>query len=364
MAEYIAPGVYVVEIPAGATPIEGVPTSITGFVGRTNHPGRAIAVTGIEAVAGLFPHDAESLLAHSLRLYFANGGERAWVAGVTTPDAAGVAAALHELARPPDVALTAVPEAATFPSGVHEAVIRVQLDDAARFRRFTIVDPPLSAQAGDAHRLRARFDSSFGAMYWPSVVVGDGTRRVVPPSGAVCGAYARVDQQRGVFHSPADQAIAAVSRLAATPTAAEYAALEAAGINTIRALPGTPARLSSARTMSSGADLRYVAVRRYLLMLQNAIRHGTRWAVYERNDVALWKELRTRVAEFLRWQFLDGALVGAHVTEAFVVRCDETTTSVDDRAAGIVVCEIGVALVRAGEFMVFRVAQSTARAGQ
>lgn len=363
MAEYIAPGVYVVEIPAGATPIEGVPTSITGFVGRTNCPGRAIAVTGTDAVAALFP-DAESLLALSLRLYFANGGERAWVAGTATLDAAGVAAALTELARPPDVALTAVPEAATLPSDMHEAVIRIQLDDAARFRRFTIIEPPLNSEAGDAHRLRARFDSSFGAMYWPAVVVDGGTRRAVPASGAVCGVYARVDQQRGVFHSPSNQAITAVSRVAATPTAAELAALESAGINTLRTLPGTPARLSSACTMSSSADLRDVSVRRHLLMLQNAIRQGTRWAVYERNDVPLWKELRTRIAEFLRWQFLDGALMGAHAAEAFFVRCDETTTSVDDRAAGIVVCEIGVALTRAGEFFVFRVAQLTARVGQ
>ena len=364
MAEYIAPGVYVVEIPAGATPIEGVPTSTTGFVGRTNWPGRAIAVTATEAVAALFPHDAEGLLAQSLLLYFANGGQRAWVAGMATPDAAGVAAALTELARPPDVALTAVPEAATLPIGTHEAVIRIQLDDAARLRRFTIIDPPLNAQADDAHRLRTRFESSFGAMYWPAVVVDGKTTRVVPASGAVCGVYARVDQQRGVFHSPSSQAIAAVSRLAATPTAAELAALESAGINTIRSLPGMPPRLSSARTLSSSADLRYVSVRRYLLMLQNAIRQGTRWAIYERNDVPLWKELRARVAEFLRWQFLDGALMGAHAAEAFFVRCDETTTSVDDRAAGIVVCEIGVAPVRAGEFIVFRVAQSTARVGQ
>lgn len=364
MAEYIAPGVYLVEIPAGATPIESVATSITGFVGRTNCPGRAIAVTGTEAVGALFPHDTEGLLAQSLRLYFANGGERAWVAGMATADAAGVAAALTELARPPEVALTAVPEAAMFPSDMHEAVSRVQLDDAARLRRFTIIDPPLSAQAADAHRLRACFDSSFGAMYWPALVVDGETQRVVPPSGAVCGVYARVDQHRGVFHSPAGQAIAAVSRLAATPTSAECAALESGGVNTIRALPGTPARLWSARTMSSSAELRYVSVRRYLLMLQNAIRHGTRWAIYERNEAALWKELRTRIAEFLRWQFLDGALMGAHAAEAFFVRCDETTTSVDDRAAGIVVCEIGVALVRAGEFVVFRVAQSTARVAQ
>ena len=102
-----------------------------------------------------------------------------------------------------------------------------------------------------------------------------------------------------------------------------------------------------------------IGVRRQLLILQNSISHGTRWAVNERNDAQLWQALRTRIAEFLRWQFLDGALQGTDASEAFYVRCDESTTSADDLAAGIVVCEVGVALVRAAEFIVFRVAQRT-----
>ncbi len=34
MPEYLAPGVYVVESPASVRPIEGVPTSVTSFLGR------------------------------------------------------------------------------------------------------------------------------------------------------------------------------------------------------------------------------------------------------------------------------------------------------------------------------------------
>ena len=35
MPEYLAPGVYVEEINTGPVPIEGVSTSVTGFVGAT-----------------------------------------------------------------------------------------------------------------------------------------------------------------------------------------------------------------------------------------------------------------------------------------------------------------------------------------
>jgi phage tail sheath protein FI len=35
MPEYLAPGVYVEEVPSGIKPIEGVSMSTVGFVGRT-----------------------------------------------------------------------------------------------------------------------------------------------------------------------------------------------------------------------------------------------------------------------------------------------------------------------------------------
>jgi phage tail sheath protein FI len=34
MPEYLAPGVYVVEVPANVRPTEGVPTPVTSFLGR------------------------------------------------------------------------------------------------------------------------------------------------------------------------------------------------------------------------------------------------------------------------------------------------------------------------------------------
>ena len=361
MPEYLAPGVFLDTAPSGPVPIEAVPTGTAGFVGVGDDRADAIQLTSSVQVIESLGREASGLLTRALHLFFLNGGERAWVTRAPTLEARPLAAALASLAQTPGLALTAIPDCAGLDGAAHEAVVRLLLDYAARTRRFAVVDAPLAADVASVLALRSRLDSSFGALTWPSLCI-DGPLRDVPASGAVCGIYARVDGERGVFRSPANEDVAGVAGLAATARASEQSTLDAAGINIIRSIPGGRFRLVGARTLATHSDLQYVAVRRHLSMLQCSIARGTRWAVYERNDARLWRELRSRISEFLRWQFLDGALHGATGTEAYFVRCDESTTSVDDRAAGIVVCVVGVALLRPSEFITFRVAQATAPA--
>jgi phage tail sheath protein FI len=357
--EYLAPGVFLDTAPSGPAPIEAVPTGTAGFVGVGADHADALQITSSEQVVELLGRDGSCLLTSALHLFFLNGGESAWVVCAPSLDARPLAAALANLAQTPGVALTAIPDCAGLDGPAHDAVVRLLLDHAARTRRFAVVDAPLAADVASVLALRSRLDSSFGALTWPSLRI-DGPPRDAPASGAVCGIYARVDRERGVFRSPANEDLAGVADLAATARATEQSMLDAAGINVIRRVRGGEVRLGGARTLASQSDLQYVAVRRYLSMLQSSIARGTRWAIYERNDARLWRELRSRISEFLRWQFLDGALHGSTGTEAYFVRCDESTTSVDDRAAGIVVCVVGVALLRPSEFITFRVAQATA----
>lgn len=354
MPEYLAPGVFVGEAVAG--PIEAVSTATTVFVVRAEgiHGGARLLTDAGEAAACTA---GRSVAARALQLYFANGGRSAWIAPIARIDAASVAQALAELASPIDPALTAVPEAAALSGGSCSAVARALLDDAARLRRFAVIDAPLGADLEAVLQLRAGLDSSFGAVYWPAVRTMDGAS--IPASGAVCGAYARSDRERGAYRSPGNLELRDVVAPSTSASAHDLAELDAAGVNVIREMPGMGIRLWGARTLTTAAELRYIGVRRQLLILQNSISRGTRWAINERNDAQLWHALRTRIAEFLRWQFLDGALQGTDAAEAFYVRCDESTTSADNRAAGIVVCEVGVALVRPAEFTVFRVAQHT-----
>lgn len=91
MPEYLAPGVYVEEVPAGPVPIEGVGTSTSGFVGQTRRgPIRPRLVTSwldFQRWFGGLTEPATSFLPHAIRGFFDNGGQRAYVARVTPPNA-------------------------------------------------------------------------------------------------------------------------------------------------------------------------------------------------------------------------------------------------------------------------------------
>lgn len=82
MPQYLSPGVYVEELPAGSKPIEGVGTAVAAFVGLAaegplNQP---TLVTNWTQFTDLFGGFIEgSYLAHSVYGYFQNGGGAAYV---------------------------------------------------------------------------------------------------------------------------------------------------------------------------------------------------------------------------------------------------------------------------------------------
>ena len=72
--------------------------------------------------------------------------------------------------------------------------------------------------------------------------------------------------------------------------------------------------------------------------------------------VGLWLGICFTVA-FLTGVWRDGALFGATPQEAFFVKCDADTNPPDVRDQGQVVTEVGVAVVKPAEFVIFRIAQ-------
>ena len=73
--------------------------------------------------------------------------------------------------------------------------------------------------------------------------------------------------------------------------------------------------------------------------------------------------LRSAVQAFLLGLWRSGALQGRTPREAFYVRCDRSAMTQDDVDSGRLICEIGVAVVRPAEFILFRIGQWTAEAG-
>jgi uncharacterized protein len=95
MPEYLSPGVYVEELSTGPRPIEGVSTSTLGFVGQTERgPVTPRLVTSwlefLRSYGGFSSEDfdsrVQSFLPYSVKGFFDNGGQRAFIARVVSLD--------------------------------------------------------------------------------------------------------------------------------------------------------------------------------------------------------------------------------------------------------------------------------------
>ncbi|HEX5163934.1 MAG TPA: phage tail sheath C-terminal domain-containing protein, partial [Thermomicrobiales bacterium] len=91
---------------------------------------------------------------------------------------------------------------------------------------------------------------------------------------------------------------------------------------------------------------------------------GTQWAVFENNGDRLWANIRLTVEDFLFNEWRNGALLGLRPEDAFFVRCDRSTMTQNDLDNGRLVCQIGVAVVKPAEFVIFRIGQFTATSRQ
>jgi uncharacterized protein len=94
-------------------------------------------------------------------------------------------------------------------------------------------------------------------------------------------------------------------------------------------------------------------------MIEESIKEGTRWTVFEPNDERLWKSVMRDISAFLTLVWRDGALKGATPQEAFFVKCDAETNPPEVIDAGRLVVEIGIAPVKPSEFIIFRIGQWT-----
>ena len=79
--------------------------------------------------------------------------------------------------------------------------------------------------------------------------------------------------------------------------------------------------------------------------------------VFEPNDQALWAKITRNITAFLTNVWRAGALFGSTPQEAFYVKCDAETNPPEVRDLGQVVTEIGVAVVKPAEFVIFRISQ-------
>ena len=344
--EYIYPGVYVEEVPSGATTIAGVGTSTAGFVGTaalgpTESP---VLVTGLTEFERSFGDVGD--LWHAARAFFQNGGRRLFVERVLDSD---YDAALRLLEQIDDIAVVAAPGA---------SVAAALVEHAERMRyRFAVLDPPRGESIDAVAALRDSIDSSYAALYYPWLRADDD---VVPPSGYVAGIYARNDASRGVFRAPANEVLAGAAGLETPLGEREIGRVSLRDINPFRLTETGDVLVWGARTLASDREWKYVNLRRYFIYLERSIDLGTRWTVFEPNGEPLWATLRDAIADFLMAEFRRGALAGETPDTAFFVRCDRSTMTQEDLDAGRLVCVVGVAPRRPAEFVEIRIGRWTA----
>lgn len=206
-------------------------------------------------------------------------------------------------------------------------------------------------------------DSQYGALYYPWIKVLDpldptGKRLLsIPPSGHMAGIWARSDSERGVHKAPANEVIRGAVNVAQEITDGEQGQLNPKGVNCIRTFGTRGIRVWGARTLSSDAAWKYINVRRFFNYVEESIKQGTQWAVFEPNDLDLWQRVKRTANAFLIQLWRQGALFGSTPAEAFYVKCDESNNPPESRDQGVLVVEIGIAPVKPAEFIIFKISQ-------
>lgn len=410
------PGLYIDWRPQGLAGRRLLPTGVPVFAGFVK-PG---AFPPGEAHARQFDRWARfetayrqaqpsELLACAVHGFFQNGGERCIVQPVAAelkpvqPDrelarmrafqlAGLLTAPFSETGALRDleyVDLVCVPDAMT-PEilAVPEHVFDVQrqiVEYCARTRdRFAILDamPADGLRAGfaldgdtapetsrdpliDAITQWQTLPADHGALYFPWVLVksamgdGAGQRTVrVPPCGHIAGVYARSDRRTGVHKAPANELLEGVLDVDVRVRARDQDELNAAGVNCLREWPGRGLRVWGARTLSDRAELRYVNVTRLVLTLTRELERNLRDLVFEPHNGALWAAIEDRVRVVLRRLFERGALKGADASQAYYVKCNAETNPFEQRDAGVLVAQIGLAVHAPAEFVIVRITQS------
>ena len=184
---------------------------------------------------------------------------------------------------------------------------------------------------------------------------------VLPPSGAIVGLYAMVDNNRGVWKAPANVSIAAVKGPAVNITHEDQGDMNihadaGKSVNAIRAFTGKGTMVWGARTLAGNDnEWRYVNVRRFFIMVEESVKKSTAQFVFEANDANTWVKVRAMIENFLVLQWRAGALVGAKPEQAFYVRVGlGQTMTAQDVLNGLMNVEIGMAVVRPAEFIVLK----------
>lgn len=230
--------------------------------------------------------------------------------------------------------------------------------------RVALLDSPQDALTSPADTLawRGRFDSDFGALYYPWLLVVDPLSAnadvtAVPPSGHIAGVCARVDTTVGVHKPPAGEIVELPVDTVFAVGDLAHGDLNDGNVNAIRVQRGV--RVLGDRTLTvSMPEWIYLNVRRLVCALEEQIVADTTWTVFEPNGPVLWAQVVSVVRGLLEQVWRKGMLNGATSNQAYTVTCDASVNPPSDVAAGKLTCLIGLNPPPPAEFVVIRVVRT------
>ncbi|GAA5521921.1 phage tail sheath subtilisin-like domain-containing protein [Aliifodinibius salicampi] len=203
-------------------------------------------------------------------------------------------------------------------------------------------------------------DGAYRQQYYDIRKTIESVKLVFPPSGAVAGAYAMVDSNRGVWKAPANVSLNRVVRPVVALDSEDQEDMNVTGtgksINAIRSFSGKGVLIWGARTLDGNSnEWRYISVRRFFNMVEESVKKATERFVFEPNSANTWVKVKAMIENFLTDQWRDGALMGAKPDDAFYVKVGLGETMTQQHVLeGEMIVEIGMAVVRPAEFIILR----------
>ncbi len=282
---------------------------------------------------------------------------------------------LYALDTVQELAVLMVPGRAT--PAVHQGMVRYCEVHRGGFV-FPVLDPPAGMRATEivayVERTAGLLNASeYGAIYWPRVrilnpnrtALGPEREIVVPPSGIVCGVYARTDAARegGVYDPPAGVEVGRMFGVLGfeTDECLDEKKRDIVFPKRINPLTsdGGPPYIDGARTLKGNGNFPSVSERRGVIFIKRSVKSGLQFARHRNNDEKLRAEVWRSVTAFLLTQMNHGAFRSRIPSKAFFVDVGEELNTATVIFSGQLLLDMGLATQKPAEFVRVRLSQDT-----
>ncbi|NDK99554.1 phage tail sheath family protein [Photorhabdus bodei] len=337
----------------------------------------AIKLNSLADFAQSFPESG--LMYYSVRHFFENGGQQAYVLSLGTEkqlsDFPSLITALQQawltqtISAENDITLIITPDVIRFNQAETSYTQRdlwlqfwQSVLNLCKSRRgiMGLLDAPDNPTfAAECLKRFSSADRQWGAVYWPRLksAYQDNAQNpiVLSPTAAVAAIIQCNDNQQGVWTAPANIALAKV--ISPVHSYIEANALfnpDGASLNLVRSFPGKGIRIWGCRTLDNTPDSlwRYIQIRRLVSYIEAHMTQLGRAFVFEPNNAITWMKFKGQAHNWLRQLWLNGGLRGTQEDQAFKVLLGVgESMSEADIQAGKMIIKISLAVLIPAEFI-------------